>query len=538
MVLGGKAIRVNGAECGVEAILLGAITSLGGFLFGYDTGQISAMLLFSDFIDRFAQEQPDGTRAWQPIIKSLLVSLMSIGTLIGALSGAYTADWWGRRKSMSFGVVIFIIGNTIQITSMRSWVHMTVGRFVAGLGVGNLSVGVPMFQSECSPREIRGAVVASYQLMITIGILISNIINYGVRNIEYSDASWRIVIGLGIFFSLPLGLGILTVPESPRWLAAHNDWEGARLSIARLRGMRDNLQHPLVEDDLQEMSAVIEKEASAGVGTWYECFTGKISSESPKAPKVLYRTLLGIFIQIIQQLSGINYFFYFGATIFQSAGIDDPIQTQLILGAVNVAMTFYGLYVVEKYGRRWPLFLGALWQAAWLLVFATIGTALPPDANKSSGIVMIVSACMYIASFAGTWGPMAWVVIGEIFPLRTRSKQASLATAGNWLGNFLISFLTPIADSGISYAYGYVFVGTNLAAAVVVWFFLFESRALSLEHVDLMYSDTKLKPWSSSKWTPPGYITRNQREEDPGTDQSGSMGKKDENEVATQAMIP
>ncbi|KAI0595081.1 high affinity glucose transporter ght1 [Biscogniauxia sp. FL1348] len=538
MVLGGKSIRINGAECGVEAILLGAITSLGGFLFGYDTGQISAMLLFEDFIDRFAQEQPDGTREWQPIIKSLLVSLMSIGTLIGALSGAYTADWWGRRKSMSFGVVIFIVGNTIQITSMRSWVHMTVGRFVAGLGVGNLSVGVPMFQSECSPREIRGAVVASYQLMITIGILISNIINYGVRTIEYSDASWRIVIGLGIFFSLPLGLGILTVPESPRWLAAHNDWDGARSSVARLRGMGDNLRHPLVEDDLQEMSAVIEKEASAGVGTWFECFTGQTSSESTKAPKILYRTLLGIFIQIIQQLSGINYFFYFGATIFQSAGIDDPIQTQLILGAVNVAMTFYGLYVVEKYGRRWPLFLGALWQAAWLLVFATIGTALPPEANKTSGIVMIVSACMYIASFAGTWGPMAWVVIGEIFPLRTRSKQASLATAGNWLGNFLISFLTPIADSGISYAYGYVFVGTNLAAAVVVWFFLYESRALSLEHVDLMYSDPKIKPWSSSKWTPPGYITRKQREDESGTDQSGNMGKKDESEVATQTMIP
>ncbi|KAI1494342.1 high affinity glucose transporter ght1 [Biscogniauxia mediterranea] len=542
MVLGGKAVRINGAECGVEALLLGAITSLGGFLFGYDTGQISSMLLFEDFVDRFAQEQPDGTREWEPIIKSLLVSLMSIGTLIGALSGAYSADWWGRRKSMSLGVVVFIIGNIIQITSMRSWVHMTVGRFVAGLGVGNLSVGVPMFQSECSPREIRGAVVASYQLMITIGILISNIINYGVRNIQHTDASWRIVIGLGIFFSLPLGIGILTVPESPRWLAAHNDWEGARLSIARLRGMRDNQHHPLVEDDFQEMSAAIEKEASVGVGTWFECFTGKTSSDSPKAAKILYRTLLGIFIQIIQQLSGINYFFYcsshslsLGATIFQSAGIDDPIQTQLILGAVNVAMTFYGLYVVEKYGRRWPLFLGALWQAAWLLVFATIGTSLPPEVNKTSGIVMIVSACMYIASFAGTWGPMAWVVIGEIFPLRTRSKQASLATAGNWLGNFIISFITPIADSGISYAYGYVFVGTNLLAAVVVWFFLFESRALSLEHVDLMYSDPKLKPWSSSKWSPPGYITRNRREEEPGSDQ---WGKKDESEVATQTMIP
>ncbi|KAI0009980.1 general substrate transporter [Xylariaceae sp. FL0662B] len=509
MVLGKKCIRVNGAECGVEALLLGATTSIGGFLFGYDTGQISAMLLFTDFVDRFGQEQPDGEKAWVPIIQSLLVSLMSIGTLIGALSGAYTADWWGRRKSLSFGVVIFIIGNIIQITAMRSWVHMMMGRFVAGLGVGNLSVGVPMFQSECSPREIRGGVVASYQLMITFGILVSNIINYGVRTIQYSDASWRIVIGLGIFFSLPLGLGILTVPESPRWLASHEDWEGARISMARLRGLRDDPQNPLVEEDLNEMYEIIAKEARAGVGTWLECFKVKSSD----VPRVCYRTLLGVAVHFLQQWTGVNYFFYYGATIFKSAGIDDPIQTQLILGAVNVAMTFYGLYIVEKYGRRWPLFLGAVWQAGWLLIFAVVGTVLPPETSKASGIVLIVSACMFIASFAGTWGPMAWVVIGEIFPLRTRAKQASLATAGNWLGNFMISFLTPLADAGISYAYGFVFVGTNLAAALIVWFFLYESVGLSLENVDMMYSQEKLKPWRSSGWTPPGYVTRKQRDE-------------------------
>ncbi|KAH9891441.1 general substrate transporter [Xylariomycetidae sp. FL2044] len=525
MLLGKKSIRVNGADCGVEAILLGATTSMGGFLFGYDTGQISGMLLFTDFVDRFGQTQADGTKAWVPIIQSLLVSLMSIGTLLGALSGGYTADWWGRRKSLSFGVIVFIIGNIIQITAMNSWVHMMMGRFIAGLGVGNLSIGVPMFQSECSPKEIRGAVVASYQLMITFGILISNIINFGVRNIQGSDASWRIVIGLGILFSLPLGLGVLAVPESPRWLAARHDWEGARVALARLRGMRDDPQNPLVEHDLQEMAANIEKENQAGVGTWVECFTGGSSG----VPKICYRTLLGFAIHFLQQWTGVNYFFYYGATIFQSAGIEDPLQTQLILGAVNVAMTFYGLYVVEKYGRRWPLFLGALWQTVWLLVFAVVGTVLPPADNPASGIVMIVSACMFIASFAGTWGPMAWVVIGEIFPLRTRAKQASLATAGNWLGNFMISFLTPLATGGISYAYGFVFVGTNLAAAIIVWFFLYESVGLSLEHVNEMYSEPKLRPWASRKWVPPGYVTRNQRQDggDDGSSGSGHSGGLD-----------
>lgn len=218
------------------------------------------------------------------------------------LTSTSTADWWGRRRSLSFGVVIFIIGNIIQVTAMKSWVHMMMGRFVAGLGVGNLSVGVPMFQSECSPREIRGAVVASYQLMITVGILISNIINFGVRNIQDSDASWRIVIGLGIFFSLPLGLGVLVVPESPRWLAGRNDWEGARMAMARLRGMKNDPQNALVEYDLKEMYDIIEKESKAGTSSWLECF----SSKSSGIPKLLYRTLLGVAVQFLQQWTGVN----------------------------------------------------------------------------------------------------------------------------------------------------------------------------------------------------------------------------------------
>ena len=209
--------------------------------------------------------------------------------------------------------------------------------------------------------------------MITFGILISNIINYGVRSIEESDASWvgpftitartisnktqRIVIGLGIFFSLPLGLGILIVPESPRWLGSQGKWEDARISFARLRGLKDDPQNPLVEDDINEMRVILEKERQVGTGSWLECF-----SPNTDVPKVLYRTLLGIAVHFLQQWTGVNYFFYYGATIFTSAGVDDPILVQLILGAVNGATTFYGLYVVEKYGSCPPLLLGVSWR--------------------------------------------------------------------------------------------------------------------------------------------------------------------------------
>ncbi|KAG6007305.1 hypothetical protein E4U21_006115 [Claviceps maximensis] len=506
-MLGGKSIKVNGVNCGVEAIVLGATTSIGGFLFGYDTGLISAILLFPDFISRFAQTNSDGDKEWVPIIKSLLVSLMSIGCLVGALSGAYTADWWGRRKSLIFGVALYIAGYLIQITAMDSWIHIMIGRLIAGLGIGSLSVGVPMFQAECSPKEIRGAVVASYQLMVTVGILVANIINYGVRGVQTPGGSWRIVIGIGMLFSLPLAIGVLVLPESPTWLATRGKWDEARMAVARLRGLKHDPSNEFVESDVDGIRDALQKERQVGTGTWLECF-----KSSTDIPKVLYRTMLGMSIHFLQQWTGVNYFFYYGASIFEAANVKDPVLTQLILGAVNVVMTFAGLYVVEKFGRRWPLFLGALWQAAWLLIFSAIGTVKPPDKNPVSGIIMIVSACMYIASFAATWGPTAWVVIGETFPLRTRSKQASLATAGNWLGNFMVGFLTPLATKGISYSFGFVFFGTNMAAALLVWFFLYESRTLSLEHVDLMYGQPDLKAWTSSKWVPPGYLTRNVRD--------------------------
>ncbi|KAG5991103.1 hypothetical protein E4U54_003957 [Claviceps lovelessii] len=531
-MLGRKSIKVNGVNCGVEALVLGATTSIGGFLFGYDTGLISAVLLFRDFVSRFAQTNDDGDKEWVPIIKSLLVSLMSIGCLIGALSGAYTADWWGRKRSIIFGAGVYMTGYIIQITAMNSWVHIMMGRFVAGLGIGNLSVGVPMFQAECSPKEIRGAVVASYQLMITIGILVANIINYGVRDIETPGGSWRIVIAIGVLFSLPLVIGVLVLPESPRWLATHGEWEKARMSMARLRGLKHDPNNPLVEHDIDEIRDTLDKEREVGTGTWLECFKPRTD-----IPKVLYRTMLGMAIHFLQQWTGVNYFFYYGASIFESANVNDPVLTQLILGAVNVVMTFAGLYVVEKFGRRWPLFLGALWQAAWLLIFAVVGTVMPPENNSVAGIIMIVSSCMYIASFAATWGPTAWVVVGETFPLRTRSKQASLATAGNWLGNFMIGFLTPIATKAISYSFGFVFVGTNLAAALLVWFFLYESRTLSLEHVDVMYGQPKLRAWTSSKWVPPGYMTRKIRDDSHAGRKGNETDKSDhDTNFATEQM--
>ncbi|PNP46849.1 hypothetical protein TGAMA5MH_01801 [Trichoderma gamsii] len=212
-MFGHRSITIKGVTCGFDTLLLVVITSIAGFLFGYDIGQISGILLFDNF-NKFV----DGDLAM-----SLIVSLMSVGCLVGSLLGAYSADWLGRRKSIALGVLFFVAGDIVQITAVNSWIHVSSGRFIAGLGIGNLSVGVPMFQSECVPREIRGAVVTSYQLLITIGILIGNLVCFLMSKYQNQGFAWRLVIGLGAVFSLPLGFGILLVPESPRWFAGRED---------------------------------------------------------------------------------------------------------------------------------------------------------------------------------------------------------------------------------------------------------------------------------------------------------------------------
>ncbi|KAK0471387.1 general substrate transporter [Armillaria novae-zelandiae] len=494
---------VQGVPIGAVAIMLALVASMGGFIFGYDTGQISDILLMEDFRLRFATcEIPDdvSTCHFTNVRSGLIVGLLSIGTLFGALFGAPTADYLGRRYAMVIECGLFIIGVIIQITSTSVWQQFAVGRLVSGLAVGALSAAVPMYQAETAPPQIRGSLTATYQLFITFGILVAYCISIGTRDIN-GPGSWRAVVGIGIAWPFVLAIGILFMPESPRWLAKHGYLEKAGDAIARTRGIprSEAKSDPIVVREVEEIRSNVEYEKNFA-GGWLDCFK--------PGNKILYRTLLGMALQSFQQLTGANYFFYYGATIFSSVGIEDSYVTQIILGAVNFVCTFGGIYVMEKFGRRIPLIVGGLWQAAWLFVFGAAGTAKVPADNPGIGKLMIVSACMFILGYAMTWAPGVWILIGETFPTRTRAKQGALATASNWLWNFLLAFFTPFIVSAIEFRYGFVFASCNLAGAVMVYFFLYESSELSLESVDQMYNDPNCKPWTSRQWAPPGYKDR------------------------------
>ncbi|KAK3946226.1 general substrate transporter [Diplogelasinospora grovesii] len=476
------------------ACFIGVVASIGGFMFGYVSGQISGFFDMTDYARRFGEFDPS-TEAYtfSAARQGTIVGLLPVGSLIGALVAGKIADTMGRRLAISVSALFTCIGTIIEISSQTSWVQFAIGRLVTGGGIGSLSVLVPMYQSESSPIIIRGILVSTYQLFITLGIWTAEMVNYGTHTkYDSSSASWRIPNGLSFLWALILGAGILFLPESPRYAYRRGREDEARRTIARLAGLAPDARS--VNYQITEIRVKLEEERASADARWFEIFT---------APRMAYRTFLGITLQAGQQLTGANFFFYYGTTIFRATGLSDSYVTQIILGSVNVLCTFGGLYVVQKCGRRKALMIGAAWMMMCFLVYSFVGhfrlDKVNPSATPQAGNVLIVFSCLFIAAFASTWGPLVWTVVAELYPARHRAPAMAIATASNWFWNFMLSFFTRFITDAIDYLYGLVFAGCCAALVIIVFFFMIESKDRSLEEIDTMYL-LKVNPITSSKW--------------------------------------
>lgn len=333
--------------------------------------------------------------------------------------------------------------------------------------------------------------ISGYQLFVTVGIFIAYAINYGTEKMR-STAAWRITIGMDFIWAVLLGCGLLFLPESPKYAYRRGNIDEARRTMSSLLGVPEN--HQVVSKELGEMKSTLEAEQASGDGRWWEAFTG---------PRMVYRNLLGIAIFSFQQLTGANFFFYYGTTVFAAAGVSNSYVTQIIIGTVNVACTFPGLYFVQHFSHRKCLILGGLWMSMCFVVFASVGhfalDRVDPTRTPTAGVVMIVFTCLFIAAFASTWGPMSWGESAALYPVHYRATCMAVATAANWIWNFLISFFTPFITAAIDYRYGYVFAACCLAMAATIYFFLIESRKRTLEKLDTMYV-SRVPPWKSGKW--------------------------------------
>ncbi|KKA30295.1 hypothetical protein TD95_003864, partial [Thielaviopsis punctulata] len=455
-------------------------------------GQISGFFAMKDYAHRFGQYNPhNGEYEFSAARQGTIVGLLCIGALLGSLVAGKIADSLGRRLCISASAFSCCVGTIIEISSSTHWVQFAIGRLVTGVGIGSLSVSVPMYQSESAPAIIRAVLVSMYQLFITLGIWTAEMINFGTEKMD-SSASWRIPNGISFLWAIILGLGILVLPESPRFAYRVGRIDEARATIARLAGVDENDRS--VENQLTEIRVKLEEEKAAINTSWTEIFTG---------PGMLHRTLLGIVLQAGQQLTGANFFFYYGTTVFSATGLSNSYVTQIILGSVNVVCTFGGLYVVQKSGRRNALMVGAAWMMMCFLVFAFVGHFKldhnDPSKTPTAGNVLIVFSCLFIAAFATTWGPLVWAVVAELYPAKYRAPCMALATASNWLFNFLMSFFTRFITGAIDYLYGLVFAGCCGALVLIVFFFVIECKDRSLEEIDTMYI-LGVNPITSHKW--------------------------------------
>ncbi|KAG4434669.1 hypothetical protein IFR05_009844 [Cadophora sp. M221] len=486
------------------AIVIGLFVAFGGVLFGYDTGTISGILAMDYWRKEFTTGyiNSDGDPDVSPSQTSLIVSILSAGTFFGALWAAPTADFLGRRLGLIAACCVFNLGVILQ-TASTALPMFIAGRFFAGFGVGMVSALIPLYQSETAPKWIRGVIVGSYQFAITIGLLLAAIVDNATKD-HKNTGSYRIPIAVQFAWSLILIIGMIILPETPRFLIKQDKPEKAAISLAKIR--RLPIDHAAIQDELGEIQANHEYELSLGKSSYIDCFRGK----------VLKRLLTGCLLQALQQLTGINFIFYYGTQFFKNTGITNPFVISMITSAVNVTSTLPGLYAIDKWGRRPLLFWGAIGMTVSQLLVAVLGTTSTGQ-NPETGAVFstnlasqkasIAFVCIYIFFFASTWGPIAWVVTGEIFPLKVRAKALSMTTATNWLLNWAIAYSTPYlvnwgpGNANLQAKIFFIWFACCFLCITFVYFMIYETKGLTLEQVDELYDEVTVAR-KSVNWQP------------------------------------
>jgi len=437
---------------GAFVYISAAIAALGGLLFGYDTGVISGAELFlkNDF-------------TLSIVALEVIVSGVLAGAAVGALLGGRMADLFGRRRLLIATAIIFAAGG-LACAAATSPAVLIVGRIVVGLGIGLASASVPVYISEVSPANARGWQVSLFQLAITVGILVAYIVDYAFAAIQ----GWRWMFGLAVVPAAIFGLGMLFLPESPRWLARRGHHDKARAMLMRIRGTSD------VSAELQEIEGSLTHANERG------------QLSDLLAPSIRPALLVGIGLAIFQQVTGINTVIYYAPLIIQSAGISSASGAILAtagIGLVNVLMTIVAMWLIDRMGRR-PLLLVGI--AGMAITLGLLGLAFYVS-GKSVALVWlaVISMMVYVGSFAISLGPIFWLLISEIYPLKIRNSTEGLSAAFNWGSNLLVSltFLTLLQMIGPTrtfWLYGLLAV----AAWIFSYFRVPETKGRTLEEIE------------------------------------------------------
>lgn len=428
--------------------------ALGGLLFGYDLGVVAgALLLINDELGLTNLE------------KGFVTSSLLVGCMVGSLSAARLADRLGRRGLVLVSGVVFGIGCAVASVAPNLEV-IIAGRLVMGLAVGALSMTVPIYLSEIAPARTRGALSGLNQLMISSGILVAYLINLALNG----HGQWRIAFAFALVPAIALVVGVYFQPESPRWLMKKGHEDEARAILARRGDEAD------VESQLAEIRTVLGNVVTRqGVGALLS---------NRRLRRVL---LVGVGVAFLQQVIGINTIIYYAPTILKELGFADSaaLLANAGLGALTVLVTVIMLLLVDRIGRRRPLIFGALGMAICMVALGMVSFAAGNNAaSGTGGWIAIASLALFKVCFSLSWGGMAWILLGEVFPLNVRETAMSVATFANWTGNLFVGLFFPVL---LGLGKGQVFF---LFALIGVIAFLFavsivpETKGKSLEQIE------------------------------------------------------
>lgn len=454
---------------GRGVVRIASVAALGGFLFGYDSAVINGAV--SAIEDQF---QVSGT------VLGFAVASALLGAAAGAMSAGRFADRFGRLFTMKVAAVLFLI-SAIGAGLATNVFWLVVYRIIGRAGVGVASVIAPAYIAEIAPARIRGRLGSLQQLAIVTGIFISLAVDYvfavaagGSREpFWFGLEAWRWMFIAMAVPSVVYGLMALTIPESPRYLVAKNRIPEARKILGALLGER-NLDSTI---DRIKQTLNVEKPPS-----WRDLRSGP-------GGKIVPIVWVGLALSVFQQFVGINVIFYYSNILWEAVGFseDDSFKITVFTAVVNIATTLIAIATVDKFGRKPLLLIGSAVMAVTLATMAvifgtaTVGASGIPELGDTAGMIALVAANLFVVGFGMSWGPVVWVLLGEMFPNRIRAAALSLAAAGQWVANWLITVsFPPLKDVSLGLAYGFY----ALCAVLSLFFvarFVQETKGRALE---------------------------------------------------------
>lgn len=453
-----------------RVIFLSTIAAIGGFLFGFDSGVINGTV---NALQVAFDSDAVGT--------GFNVASMLLGCAVGAFFAGTLSDKFGRKPVLLTTAVGFLISAYGSGAAVSSELFVAA-RILGGLSLGASSIIVPAYISEIAPPKIRGALTTLMQLMIVIGLFVAFISNYAIagsaggatESFWAGFQAWQWMFWVEMFPAAIFFVGLLMIPESPRYLVAAGKIDAAREVLTSLSDVHD------ANAKIEDIQSTLEKGHKPRLSDIISKHTGRIHP-------IIW---VGIGITTLQQFTGINVVFYYGATLWQAAGFteENALLQNVISGSVNVLFTFVAIALVDKVGRKPLLSIGALGQAVMLgclaLIFGTADVSASGDLvlNEQMGLYALLSANAYIAFFAFTWGPIMWVMLGEMFPNQFRGAALAVCGLIHWTSNFTITMTFPIllASIGLGLSYG-IYAGFGVLAFFFVRSFVKETKGRTLE---------------------------------------------------------